>query len=208
VYVIIGLLEKEIYIKKNEEIAFVILSLTVVLVVTIKLSALSLVLFGAYGLWVYRKNITVKSLLWVLGASIFIALPWLIRFKVMTGYLVYPFYQIDFFNDDWKMPTAIPAWEQHINTFVARTSGFGLNDDWSIEGKGFLFWFVPWLKGKSVGYLAALGLFVINFGLSIYLVINSKTRKAVISFVSLIISISVLFWFAVHDSCRLDNQPI
>ncbi len=54
----------------------------------------------------------------MLGVSTLVAVPWLARNIILSGYLVYPFAAIDLFNVDWKIPAvyvtqmadAITAW--------------------------------------------------------------------------------------------------
>jgi len=201
-YLLIYLLESKGNTGNKLSYQFILIVLTVVMVITVKLSALSLASCGITAAIIYRKDIDISRIVLLAGFIAAICFPWLARYQILTGYLIYPFYQLDFFNSDWKMPMSILSYEQHINTIVAKTSGFSASDDWNIEGKGFLFWFVPWLKGKSVGYLAVLGLFVSNLFFSIWGVFRNNLRTSVLLWVSWIISISVVFWFVQSPNMR------
>lgn len=50
----------------------------------------------------YLKPFSVKRLLWILFFGGFIIVPFLIRNIILSGYLVFPVYQLDFFSFDWK----------------------------------------------------------------------------------------------------------
>lgn len=175
----------------------------VALLVSTKLFSVFIVVPWFYALWLYRPHSQsdakawLSAMGWRLALVMVLVVGWFARFYVATGYLVYPFEQLDFFSADWKMPSAILEWEQVTNTYVGRTAGFGANDDWNIEGKGFWFWFMPWLKGKSLGYMAGL---VLALGWALWLFVNPllkgkwKLTKPT-SLTVLWIVIGMAFWF-------------
>lgn len=45
-----------------------------------------------------------KVIIFLLSCSLLIVGLWLVRNIIITGYLIYPFYQLDLFSFDWKMP--------------------------------------------------------------------------------------------------------
>lgn len=47
-------------------------------------------------------------------------LPWLIGNVVVSGYLLYPFHEVDLFNVDWKLPSSLPAMEREIVKYWGR----------------------------------------------------------------------------------------
>lgn len=64
------------------------------------------------GLIKQHKN---RIITFLLSASFLVISFWCIRNVIITGYLVYPVYQIDLFNFDWKMPqTALILQKIHI----------------------------------------------------------------------------------------------
>ncbi|TAK14574.1 MAG: hypothetical protein EPO32_01415 [Anaerolineae bacterium] len=71
-----------------------------VFAVTVKLSALPVLILPLY-LVVHRWR---KGWLWLsAGLLVLFFLPWLGRYYVLSGYLVFPLEKIDLFNPDWKM---------------------------------------------------------------------------------------------------------
>ncbi len=50
----------------------------------------------------FLKPVSVKSLLWIIFCGGFIIVPFLIRNIILSGYPVFPVYQLDFFSFDWK----------------------------------------------------------------------------------------------------------
>ena len=91
------------------------LFLTVLLVSTIKISSVLNVLLLVPFIVPFRA----KILLSLFVASIIYAAPWVLRFYFMTGYLVFPVYQVDFFEPDWKLPnTAIVTSYNGVSSFA------------------------------------------------------------------------------------------
>ena len=91
-----------------------------VFVLTIKLSSAPILLVGIYMLWWKFKQRDLKSLLVVFGIGALVLLPWLARNVVLSGYLVYPRPELDFFNVDWKIPFKIAAAEKDVIMAWAR----------------------------------------------------------------------------------------
>ncbi|MBK5721203.1 hypothetical protein JGH11_10010 [Dysgonomonas sp. Marseille-P4677] len=50
--------------------------------------------------------------------SILLCIPWLIRNVILSGYLVYPIYQIDLFSFDWKLPQEVAIKAKDYIRFV------------------------------------------------------------------------------------------
>jgi len=60
-----------------------------------------------------------KAAIFIFSASFLIVLLWCIRNIIITGYLVYPLYEIDLFSFDWKMPSSVLALQRvHIYNFA------------------------------------------------------------------------------------------
>lgn len=74
------------------------------LLITFKLS---FAIFGIVSLCIFIyliKEKKIKSTLFLSVTSAIILICWLIRNIIISGYLVYPLYQIDLFDVDWKLP--------------------------------------------------------------------------------------------------------
>ena len=94
-----------------------------VFVLTVKLSSAPILLIGIYMLWWKFKQRDLKSLSAVVGIGVLVLLPWLARNVVLSGYLVYPRPELDFFNVDWKIPFKIAAAEKDVIMAWARIPG-------------------------------------------------------------------------------------
>lgn len=83
-----------------------------VLLLTCKLSFFPIGLISIYLLYNLFKEKKYKVISFVVIAGLFILIPWLIRNVVVSGYLIYPFYQIDLFSFDWKVPREVAIREK------------------------------------------------------------------------------------------------
>ncbi len=99
-----------------------ILSLLAVWGATLKLSAAMSVLYAIYPAILFLRKKQWKSIGLFLGAGIIIALPFVIRNVIISGYLIYPYAAIDLFDVDWKLQAStliadnqeIRAWARGI----------------------------------------------------------------------------------------------
>lgn len=78
-----------------------------VFLLTCKLSFFPICFISLYLLYLLIKNKEYKALSFVLVLCSLIVIPWLIRNVIISGYLIYPLYQIDLFSFDWKIPQEV-----------------------------------------------------------------------------------------------------
>jgi len=112
---------------------FIPVLILIIYLLTVKLTALPIVLLFVFVLIKYKNEI-LKSL-GLLPLLCLIILPWIIRNIILTGWLIYPFPALDLFNFDWKVPLSSVILEKECVL-----SG-------SIEGDptgGFFSWFPVW----------------------------------------------------------------
>jgi len=80
--------------------------LCAVFLVTVKVSAVTILLLPAWmGIRSIRRGAWRQVLIQVLLSTL-ILVPWFARNVILSGYLVYPFEKIDLFSFDWKCPAA------------------------------------------------------------------------------------------------------
>ncbi len=90
--------------------------------------------------------------------ALLIALPWLARNLVLSGYLFFPFYQLDLFAFDWKVPQALAMEEASyieafaINAFLPYPE---------VNEMGFSEWFPTWLSSLRTSNKGILALVMI-----------------------------------------------
>lgn len=88
-----------------------------------------------------------KAIIPSLLIGIIIALPWLARFVIQTGYLVYPYPSVDIFSVDWKIPLEL-ATEEKISAYAwARIPDMDVNE---VAKMSFLEWLPIWVKNLSL----------------------------------------------------------
>lgn len=72
--------------------------------VTLKLSVATFLMLTIYPVIVLIRRKQWIKIGWHLRGGILIALPYLVRNVIISGYLVYPYPEINLFDFDWKMP--------------------------------------------------------------------------------------------------------
>lgn len=82
---------------------FILPGILLVYAVTAKLATFPMLLLLPFMVYCMRgqQKIFLPAVKFTL-ASMLIGIPWLCRNIVLSGYLIYPLYQLDFFNVDWK----------------------------------------------------------------------------------------------------------
>ncbi|GAB6008869.1 LIC_10190 family membrane protein [Dysgonomonas reticulitermitis] len=78
-----------------------------VFLLTCKLSFFPVCIFSVYLLYLLIKEKKYKELYFLISICSLIVIPWLIRNVIISGYLVYPLYQVDLFSFDWKVPREV-----------------------------------------------------------------------------------------------------
>lgn len=83
-----------------------------VLMVTFKLTVIPFCLIALYLLIrVFRKR-DVRTGITLLAIGTLIVVPWVVRNIIISGYLVFPFHEIDIFSFDWKIPEYVAVHER------------------------------------------------------------------------------------------------
>lgn len=100
-------IEKDI----SDALPYTYLCVVGVWAVTIKLSAGICIILASYPLVLLIKRKQWKAIAVNLCAGIIIVLPWLVRNVIISGYLLYPYPQLDLFSVDWKMPASIVTYD-------------------------------------------------------------------------------------------------
>lgn len=90
---------------------------------TLKLSSVAILLLIVLILFIAYKQKRGKLIIPILLVGVFIAIPWLTRFVLLTGYLIYPFPAIDLFSVDWKIPIEMVTFELESAYSWARIPG-------------------------------------------------------------------------------------
>lgn len=90
--------------------------------IVFKLSMVTFSLASLFLLIYLIKHKKSRIVAFLLTTSLLIIVFWCIRNVIITGYLVYPLYQIDLFSFDWKMPaTTLELQKVHIYNWAKYT---------------------------------------------------------------------------------------
>jgi len=95
-------------LKENRLLLFIL----PVFLITCKISIFPVGFISLYLLYYLIKEKKYKIVVFLGIISLAILIPWLIRNVIVSGYLVFPFYQIDLFSFDWKVPQEVAIKEK------------------------------------------------------------------------------------------------
>ena len=101
----ISLLEKN----NTNVVPYALLCVGCMYAVTLKLTAGFILLLVIKPAYMLIKEKRWKNILLYIFMGILVIAPWLIRNVIISGYLLYPFPELDIFNVDWKIPAEMAA---------------------------------------------------------------------------------------------------
>ncbi len=186
----LDLLERE----EESTVPYSLLCLVAVFAITVKMSAGIILLLVCKPAWMLLKEKRWKEILCYLGLGILIALPFFIRNVIISGFPVYPYSDIDFFNVDWRMPVftaqydmlQIQSWAKGI-TYVAAY-------DLPIS-KWLPYWFVHELSGmEKLWVLASACALVSQIGAVAWMLWKKKREEYDVILVLITLTGCYLFW--------------
>ncbi len=139
-YIIIRFLDL-LEAKEDNVCPYSLLCVLGVFLMTVKLSAALIILLVAKPAVMLIKDKKWKEILLFISLGIVTAAPYLIRNVMISGWLVYPFTDIDLFNVDWKIPWDIASYDaKEIQVWGRGYSDVGAYDrsigDWLPEWFG------------------------------------------------------------------------
>lgn len=135
--------------KKGNELIYLVLPL---FCCTLKLSSAPIAIFSLLVLIICIKRKEWRKLYVLSIISLIIILPWLSRYVILSGYLVYPFSRIDIFDFDWKVPSKEVSIEENVTYAWARIPRKPYME---VINMSFGDWIPIWFKAKinTVKYL-------------------------------------------------------
>jgi hypothetical protein len=133
--------------KEKSTTPYCILCVLSVYTMTLKLSAALLVLLTVYPLVILIRRKETGKLLASLLAGIICVMPWMARSVILSGYLIYPVYQIDLFNVDWKMPASVLKYD----SLEIKAWGRALKDV-ALLKEPISVWLPVWYQSLSAEY--------------------------------------------------------
>lgn len=140
--------EKQIGEEMQEEeyaYRYALLTMLSVWTVTVKLSAVMMLLLALRPLYLYWKNKKNRDILLFTLLGVFVALPFLIRNVILTGYLLYPWPALDLFHVPWKISAGYALSDQREILVWGR--GY---TDAARYGEPLSYWIGNWFRGQTV----------------------------------------------------------
>lgn len=118
------------------------LCVLIVYAITLKLSSAGMLLLILYPAFQMLKEKNWKQIGAHLFTGIAILCPFIVRSILLSGYLVYPYYEIDLFDVDWKMPSSIAKGDRaNIIAWARRTYDSARNSESVLQ------YFPEWFSG-------------------------------------------------------------
>jgi hypothetical protein len=178
---------------------FFLLFIYMIFLVTLKLTALFIGLSWMLILDEARKSN--HDLRWrqrFICAAI-ILLPWLGRSSVITGYLLYPMYQIDLLHVDWKVPEDIARKQYFYVSEFARTNASPDESEYLATHRTVVDWVPLWFQRENTFNKGIFILLLISLAISAMVFIRGKSlnlRKQSTRnrFIFLLI-LNIVIWF-------------
>ena len=181
--------------KKEKDIApYALLCVGGVYAVSLKLTAglvLILLIKPAYRLIKEKK---VKEIFIYISMGFIVILPWVIRNVIISGYLIYPFPELDIFSFAWKIDPNFAA----KDAVEIKVWGRGLYDVALVDMPVWQ-WFENWFKSSLSGtekliILADIVCLVIALIITVYVFVKKKWEHLDYLLVELMIICSYGFW--------------
>lgn len=175
---------------------------SVPLLITIcKISMLPFCLFSLFIIYKSMLRKDYSSFTFFISLGLMFCIPWFIRNIILSGYLVYPVYQIDIFSHDWKLPKEVAIKAANYVKFVAH------------EFIEMLIKY-PSSRYRHPLYMNILIIFsyltssISVIALSILLIIKRKKQPLYYSFLSLSLIISFIIWLSNGPDIRFIHGVI
>lgn len=179
--------------------AFIWMIILSVSLVTYKLSALPMVLFGAGVLYYLIRNkfITLRNILVSSAVLTLVFIPWLITNVIQTGYLLFPATATNWFNVDWQMRPEILKFEVDANLAYARAPKVDTETAYNFTFSQWLPHWVDSLDGFSIFLIAGCLFFLL--ALFVIVLINKSFQKSFLSKYYLVLVLTIIvalvLWF-------------
>lgn len=189
----------------NSNMIPVLIILSVYLV-TVKLSALPLLLFPFLVILKNKHLLNKNNIVFTLISVLIIILPWLIRNYFLSGYLIYPIREIDIFNPNWKIPLSSVNIERQYIYDWARIS---LPNYADVPHMTFFEWFPVWFNTGITWQILLMLSFVSPILVAVlYLRNGNKKNYNDLLIIWLVSYLSTCFWFLTAPDVRFAQSYI
>lgn len=179
-YIVIKWLD-QLEVDSENLVPFALLCVGGVFAVSLKLTAGFILILTVKPAYMLIREKRIKEIFIFIFMGIVVIMPWILRTIVISGYLLYPFPELDLFNVDWKINAAAAA----LDAAEIKTWGRGLNNA-ALVDLPLNQWLSTWFQNTlpTLGKIFILAdvmcivLFVVTIlGKVIYKLYNKKALK-------------------------------
>lgn len=187
--------------------SYAMLCLLTLWTVTMKLSAVPLLLLTLHPLWLLTQDKDLRKIGIYTLSGILIFSPYVIRNYFLSGWLIYPLPGIDLFQVPWKVPASMALYDYQEIAVFARGTG--------VEnfGSPLMSWLPAWFQRQTSFYklflLAAVAAALVWCMICLRTLMGRKDGKAertMVSsqwlFVTAVFMTALIFWFVSSPSIR------
>ena len=157
--------------------------------ITFKVSIAPVCMVALYSLIYLAKKKELQTITFLLSTSGTIVILWLIRNVILTGYLIFPFYEIDIFDVEWKIPKEIALLEREfiytcgIRVFNDMTEALR---NWNSDIRTMI---------NCIFYGAYFSSFIIAPLVTLYCLFKKKYLNKIVYFIFFIIVVILATWY-------------
>lgn len=169
---------------------FLLLIVLPVSLITFKISMVPLCVISLYVIFRLIRGREYKTMSFIFSVSSIIILLWLVRNVIVSGYLIFPFHEIDLFSVDWKIPKHVAIKERD---FILSCGIRSFND--MIQRLSLWQSNIPAIKDWIL-YFSFLSSIIASPLLVIFALIRKRYLNKVTYFVYFILLATLCLWFS------------
>lgn len=204
--VILALQRMEAGNDRRMDHGFRMIVLLCVFLATIKLSSLFLGLIPLVECARMLRS-RVQLRLWpVMVGSLVVVLPWLGRFPVLSGYLLYPIYRVDLLDVDWKVPQEVARQQYYYVSEFAKTNARPGESEGLNRSRPMREWVPGWFRRENAinkGMILAVAACLAGLAVTALLRRGALREVGAGQWVLLgVLAVNILLWFARNPAMR------
>jgi hypothetical protein len=169
---------------------------------SVKVSAVPILLISLYFLWKIKPRFPLRNLAWLALFGVIIFLPWLVRNVIISGYLVFPFYQLDILHVDWKVPYETA---RHAAEVVTSWGRIPYGDPALVIAMKFSQWLPEWYRTlPPADFCLINSTLTVSIVLGVFMVLDHSIRSRAGRYGVVYVALIVWFfyWFIQSPSPR------
>lgn len=166
--------------------------------VVIKLSAIPIVLLPLYLIYLQLRKNNYRVLLPAIALAFMMIAPWVARSVIISGYLVYPLYQLDVLAVDWKVPAELVKLEVIETQSFAKVRHLPFTEVMQLSLTEWLpKWYAELQTSEKLLVFLIFSLLVATPFIVLYKVVIKKINQQKIGIIILLLSLyaGIGFWF-------------